>query len=76
MIKVIQTSTQEREAEFQETYQRFRDYYDNTDMLIHEILAELGLPASGSTYKRISRMLRREGLDTRQRGRRIREQRK
>ena len=64
-IKVITQTTAERKQEQEQTYQQFREYYDNTELRINEIFKLWGftnLRCSGARY--IRKRLREDGCNS------------
>ena len=71
MIKIIETTTEEREQEFHQKYNEFREYYENTELLMSEIWQRVGLTPTCSTGKRIREQLRHDGHDPLRRGQKL-----
>ena len=71
MIKIIETSTSEREEEFHQKYNEFKHYYTNTDMLMKDIWQRVGLTPTCSTGRRIREQLRHDGHDPFSRGQKL-----
>ncbi len=71
MIKIIETTTEQREQEFHQKYNEFRNYYENTELLMSEIWRKVGLTPTCSTGKRIREQLRHDGHDPLRRGQKL-----
>ena len=59
MIKVVALSTKERNEEFEEKYQKYKNLFYNTNLPILEIRRKLDLSENSRTVKDINRRWKR-----------------